>query len=145
MSKMVFRKVLGHLVPMDKPAQDFLARTKANEQVMMDARKPRNIRHHRLMFALLNLVVENCDRYPDVDTLLFALKIATGHCEVFPGADGKREFIKPKSISFESLSQDEFEPLYDRFVNVITTQIIPGTGKQELLAEVEEMIAPRAA
>lgn len=143
--KMVWRKQLGHVVPYDDNAKAFLAKTKNGDLVMMDGRKPRRIRHHRLMFALLTLVVENCDRYPDVDTLLFALKIATGHCERFPSADGKLEFVKPKSISFESLSQDDFEPLYDRFVNVITTQIIPGLGKDELLAEVEEMIAPRAA
>jgi hypothetical protein len=145
MSKMVFRKVLGHLVPVDEPALALMKKAKPGELLIVEARRPRNILHHRKLFALLNLVVDNTDRYPDVETLLFALKIATGHCEIFPGADGKREFIKPKSISFESLSQDEFEPLYDRFVNVIVSQIIPGTGKQALLDEVEAMLEPRAA
>jgi hypothetical protein len=61
-----------------------MKKAKPGELLIVEARRPRNILHHRKLFALLNLVVDNTDRYPDVETLLFALKIATGHCEVFP-------------------------------------------------------------
>lgn len=142
MTKMCFRKQLAHVVAIDDAASDFLKRLKPGQEFMAEARLPRNLKAHRWLFKLLQIVVENCDRYPNVETLLFALKIACGLCDPFPSADGKTVFMRPHSISFESMGEDEFAPLRERFVRIICEQIIPGTDSDALRAEVDSMISP---
>lgn len=142
---MVFRKVLGHLAPADEPALEFARKCKPGELVMVEARRPRNIQHHRKLWALLQLVVENTERYPDADTLLDALKIATGHCKIYPSADGKTSYVKPLSISFESMDQDSFSQFYERCLDLIAAKIIPGIDSAALRQEVESFLAPSMA
>lgn len=109
---------------------------------MVEARRARNPKFHRKLFALLNLVVQNTDRYPSVDVLLFGLKIAVGHCDILIGTDGTSKFFMPKSISFESMDQIAFDAFYDRAIDVICRCILPGTDSDALRAEVEQMISP---
>jgi hypothetical protein len=140
MTKMVFRKVLGHLVPVDEEAQKFLAQTKFGQDVMVEARRARNPRHHRKLFALLKLVVENQEHYKTVEHLLDALKVATGNCKEYPTYDGTLRIIVPLSISFESMDQVAFSEWYDRAVNIICAKIIHGTDSETLKAEVDALL-----
>lgn len=127
--------------PADQAALDFLGHTKIGKEFMAETYRPRNLKHHKWLFGLLQVVIENTDRYPDVDTLLFALKIATGMCTPFPSADGKTVFVKEKSIAFESMDQDAFAAWVERVVRVIVTKILPGVNSDRLTAAVEERIA----
>lgn len=145
MAKMLFRKTLGNLVPADDAAVAFLRKCKLGEMVMVEARRPRNLMHHRKLWALLNLVVENTERYSDADTLLDALKIATGHCKIYPSTDGKTSYVKPLSISFESMDQDSFSQFYERCLDLIAAKIIPGISSAALREEVESFIVPGPA
>lgn len=108
------------LVPDCRDAEDWLAKTKLHQGVMIDPRRPRNIQHHRKLFALLNIAVENWP-YDDpitTDGLLGVLKISAGHFEAVQTKDGITKI--PKSIAFESMSQDEFEPFYKHAVLIIS-------------------------
>lgn len=109
------------LVPACKDAEEWLAKTKLRQGVLIDPRRPRNINHHRKLFALLNLAVDNWpgDEPMTVEALLGAIKISAGHCVPVKTKTGEIWKI-PKSIAFESMSQDEFEPFYDHAVLVIS-------------------------
>ena len=107
------------LIPNCKDAEDWLKSTKLDQGVLIDPRRPRNIQHHRKLFALLNLAVDNWPVETTTDALLGLIKIKTGHTTPIQSADGTIHHI-PKSINFESMNQDEFSPFYDKSINLIS-------------------------
>ena len=111
------------LVPNCPDAEEWLKKTRLEQGVLIDPRRPRNINHHRKFFALLNLAVDNWPELPDGSTisqksLLGLIKIKTGHADPVQGADGNIHYI-PHSINFESMSQDEFDPFYEKAIQLI--------------------------
>ena len=122
MAKHTWRKVILSgtpcLVPHCPDAEEWLKKTKLDQGVLLDPRRPRNIQHHRKLFALLNLAVDNWPTEITTGALLGLIKIKTGHADPVESADGNIHFI-PRSINFESMGQDEFEPFYEKAVQLI--------------------------
>ena len=138
MPKLVLRKHLGSLRPADEQCETWLGKIANGDCIMVDARKPRNIQHHRKLFALLNLVVENIDQSITVEMLLGIIKLRTGYCDVIQTAKG--EIALPKSIAFESMDQTQFSEFYDKAVDFIIQEILP-VSRAELESEILEMVA----
>ncbi len=137
MPKLVLRKHLGSLRPADEQSEDWLRKIANGEYIMVEARKPRNIQHHRKLFALLNLVCENIDQPMTTEMLLGIIKLRTGYCDVMQTAKG--EVALPKSIAFESMDQMQFSKFYDAAVRFIIEEILP-VSRAELENEVLEMV-----
>ena len=137
MPKIVLRKHLGSLRPADEQSEDWLRKITNGEYIMVEARKPRNIQHHRKLFALLNLVCENIDQPMTTEMLLGIIKLRTGYCDVMQTAKG--EVALPKSIAFESMDQMQFSKFYDAAVRFIIEEILP-VSRAELENEVLEMV-----
>lgn len=133
----------GHvLVPADIMADEFMATIRDGREIMVTPRRPRNPKHHKLLFAALKLTIDNTDKWPSVEVLLDDLKVITGLFETRINALTGIPYIKAKSISFAAMSQDEFGPWFDRATIKLAEAI--GVEHQELLAEIAEMTAPRA-
>lgn len=141
----VFVKRKGALVPGDAPAWEAFNRMKEEAAYLVNLNRPRNISHHRKLFALLNLVHENTDdRWPTLDTLLDDLKISTGLFETRINAVTGIPYVVAKSISFASMTQDEFEQWFDRAVDLICKQVLD-MSRDDLLAEIGDILAGRRA
>ncbi len=136
MSKATWKKMIlagtPCLVPNCPDAVNWLSKTKLEQGVLIDPRRPRNINHHRKFFALLRLAVENWPVEITQEALLGLIKIKIGHANPVQSADGTIHYI-PRSINFESLDQQEFEPFYDSALKLIATAlgVDPGTLNQE--------------
>ena len=156
--KAAFVKHFGALRPADEQAETILAKIAEGTTVMADVTRPRNVQHHRLLFALLKLTVDNTDRYPTVATLLSALKLATGHYDVVMvrrswwarilAGLGLQEtddmpVLIPASISFTSMDQTAFDDFYSRCLDIIIRDILPGTDRDDLEREVYELIGEK--
>ena len=138
MPKLVLRKHLGSLRPADEQSEEWLKKLPNDECIMVEARRPRNIQHHRKLFALLNLVKDNIDQSITVEMLLGIIKLRTGYCDVIQTAKG--EIALPKSIAFESMDQTQFSEFYDKAIDFIIQDILP-VSRDELENEVLEMVA----
>lgn len=138
MAKMTFRRAGFGFVPADDAAQKFTARIKEGDHVMVEARRPRNLKHHRKLFKMLQIVCENRDGLT-VEKLLAVVKIRTGYVDVIKTTTDEIQI--PRSISFESIDQTEFEKFYDGAVAFIVTDVLPGVNRDELEAEVLRMAA----
>ncbi len=138
--KALFRRALRSLEPdpADEGAAELMRSIRLGECVSVEVKRPRNIQHHRLFFALLNLVFENQEHFKTVDELRFALCIAIGHADPVVTRSGTH--MKPRSISFGKMDQAEFNTFFDRAVNFICTEVLPGMDSEALRNEVEEMI-----
>ena len=132
----VLRRELFGLVPTDEAGEAFIRTVKIGECVAVDARRPRNLQHHRKFFAMLQLIFNNQQRYATLDHLLTAFKFAISHTEIIRTKRGDIEI--PLSISFAAMSQDEFNAFYNRAVDFVLSEVCPGLTKESLERELME-------
>ena len=100
---------------------------------------------HLMFWALMTIVHENMDeaRYPTVEDLVSAIKIAAGLRTRIVLPSGDVGFI-PGSIAFHKMDQDEFSAFYDRVCDLIAKHFLPGVTSEQLRAEVETMTGMRS-
>lgn len=118
--KLAMRQINGALVPADRYSAEALKSRKLGpaDVVFAVLRKPRNPKHHRLAHALGQLLVENLDEFAELDAHSVLKRIqleADIGCDQmainFPGL-GPCSYRIPKSLSFESMDQTQFEAVY---------------------------------
>lgn len=149
MTRFLAIKHLGSLRPADESGEEALRRIGHGEFVTIEVKRQRNIRHHRMFWALMSIVWEQMDhdRYPTVEDFVSAVKISAGLRTRIVLPNGEVGFI-PGSIAFHKMGQSEFEQFYDRVCDLLARHFLPGVTSAELRAEVASMIglpAKRAA
>lgn len=120
------------LVPSDIAASEFLSEIKDGQEVLVTIRRPRNVAHHRLFWALLTVVCDNSDDWNDPEELLSALKLATGHTEPRMTIDGNM-YLAPRSINFAAMDQEAFKRFYNRCTYILAAKL--GIDADSLMAE----------
>lgn len=136
-------KRFNALRAMDQIAAEALGKIVDGEVVKVEIKRAnqRSLRHHRLFFALLEIVGECQDEPWTKDQTLTWVKVAAGHTDPVYDRDGKVTFI-PRSISFDSMSQDEFRAFFDAAVQAVLDKLLPpGTPRHSIVQEVEERAA----
>lgn len=143
--KFIAQKHLGSLRPADDAGQEVMRKLGNGELVTVEVRKSRNIRHHRLFWALMTIVHQNIDgdRYPTVEDLTAAVKIAAGLRTRIELPSGEVGFI-PGSIAFNKMDQTTFSEFYERVCDLIAKHFLPGIDSEALKDEVEIMCGMRA-
>ena len=127
------------LAAADAISADAILKAENNQVFSVTLHRPRNGKHHRKLFALLKIVFDNQETFATLEALLDALKMATGLFDVRTTVDGI-PFTVPRSISFASMCQSEFETFYEKVLDVIITKILPGVNREDLEAQVLEII-----
>jgi hypothetical protein len=133
----ILQKGVSLLKACDEQGEGVLASIPHGDLVKAQIIRSRNLAHHRKFYALCNLIARNTDKVDDVDDLVFRLKIATGHCRRHVKADGT-VLYEPRSISFTSMDQTQFDAFYNRCLDIVCAHIIPGLNKVEIEREVLE-------
>lgn len=146
MAKFIAAKHLGSLRAVDEAGEDALRKLGQGELVQVEIKKPRNIRHHRMFWALMTIIWENKEReqYPTVEDVAASVKIAAGLRTRIYMPDGRLAFI-PGSIAFHKMDQTEFSAFYELVCDVVAKWFLPGVTSEELKGEVETMIGVRRA
>ena len=125
---------LNSLRPTDEAGEEILRRIPADAILSVRISRPRNPRHHAKFFAMLGLILKNQDHYKSIDELLDVCKLQIGHCKTIQTRRGPER--TPLSISFAAMDQTQFDGFYDRAVDWVLTDVIPGLRRAELDAEV---------
>jgi hypothetical protein len=132
--KQIYRKAEGGFVPASAAAERFYEKTKFGDLVELKSSKPRNIKHHKLFFDLLEWVSENVDGYDSEDQVLHVVKIRMGHCDFVP--DGRGGLIAvPRSISFPSMDEVEFANFHRRAIDAVL-KLLPAGCDEKTIWEV---------
>ncbi len=129
---------LGALRPRhdDEPAKAMMRRFGENQLVKINGITiPRNIRLHNKFFAMLGIILQNQEYFTSTDDLLDVCKLSIGHVRVIETRNGQVRV--PKSISFASMDDIEFDGFYNKAVDWMLAKVIPGLQRQHLDAEVE--------
>lgn len=109
---------------------------KVNEPYEFEFKNQRNVNFHRKFFSLLNLVVDNTEKFKDVNHLRMILAIETGWYEELINPLSGEVTIIPKSISFSKMGNDEFEDLYNKSIDYCCK--ILGVEKSEIIEQINQ-------
>lgn len=130
----IFEKAPGDvLVPVDENAKKLLAGVAFGDGFSVEAKKTRNIKFHRLFFAMLNFAFEmwdppaerefrgqpiqkNFERFRE-DVLILA-----GHYEAVYSVDGSLK-LQAKSIAFANCDELEFRGVYSTVLDVVWDRV----------------------
>lgn len=90
-----------------------LQKCKYGKEILCYNKKPRNGKHHKLVFAMAKCVIDNSPEESIVSRmtpydLIKELEYENGIIEMRMRLDGEVYYV-PKSISYESMNEDEFE------------------------------------
>ena len=142
-TSLIMVKHLGALRPTDEQGVEVLRKVWSGEAIKCTITRPRNIKFHNKFFAMLGIVLKNQEHYASMDELLGVCKIRIGHVTVVSTGYGTEKW--PKSISFAAMDETEFSAFYDRAVDWVLREVIPGLQRQHLDAEVEAELIGFAA
>lgn len=134
-------KTAAGFIPKSQAAREFHAKTKLGQAVELKGRRPRNPGHHRKLFALLGVLVDNTDCFENTDDALLGLKAVLGHGtwkKLHPKAE--REVFVPDSIAFDAMGQDEFNTFYENALAAVQRWWLP-VNDNELREAVETFAA----
>ena len=137
---MHYRKTAAGFTPVSEAARAFHASTKLGQTIELKARRPRNPAHHRKLFALLNILVDNTEHFANTEDALLAVKAATGLGRWVHVEGASRELFYPDSIAFDAMPQAEFADFYERAVAAVIRWWLPVND-----AELREAIEAFAA
>ena len=124
----------GFLAPVDDDGLNALAKIPQGELVTVELTRPRNPRWHNMYWHLVGLLLDNSEgEYgPTKEAVSDFLKIAVSHVT----DDGK-----PRSISFQSMEQTEFEAFYASVCDVVAT--LWQTTPEAIHYEIENLTGQR--
>ncbi len=129
------------LIPTDDRAIDAIGKVPAGESFGIRIVRDRSLPQHNLFWAVLDRV-GRATKFENAERLLVALKIRLGRYDLMKMPNGKIVPV-PHSISFGAMTQGEFQTFFDEAVNLICSEVLPGTTSEALLAEASAMLAPR--
>lgn len=139
-TEIAMRREGNRLAPVDQIAADELGHVQIGKDVMVTVRAPRNIRQHRLAWALAQKISEACDWLHDREDAMDWLKIKSRHVKLLHNPVTGSVAVIPKSIAFASLDQAAFSRLLNRMIYVICSEIVPGLDENALRQEIMAMV-----
>lgn len=98
---------------------------KAGKWLRFEWSSPRNGKHHRKLFALLQLVAENSEVYNTTEKALVAVKLVTGHFDLLADPKSGEVIQVPKSISYDAMGQEDFDRWYSQAIDGVLQHILP--------------------
>mgnify|MGYP001427419596 CR=1 FL=1 len=107
--------------------------------VQVELRQPRSVKELRYYWQLCSLVALNHEQFQTREQVDQALRILTGHCDVFT-LDGRTVQV-PKRIAFHKLSQEEWRAYLLRAKDAVIQHLLPGVQLPEIEAEISRMAA----
>ena len=128
----------GKLAATD-PMSEELLRGFAGKEIKAVLTVPRNLKHHKKYFALLALVFKTQEHFKNPEHMRKAIQHHLGFYEIITLKNGQ-EIHAPTSINFAKMDQTEFEALFNRVLDFVAKEIIPGCDKADLVRELEEFM-----
>ena len=118
---------------------DAAAKIAIGDTVKASVTKPRNVQFHKKYFAFLDCLHRSMDEeltqvYPTVENLRYVIMILIGQMDVIILPDGTQN-KKPKSISFASMDELEFEQVYSASLDAGLKYFLKDISKEDFERE----------
>jgi len=130
----VIKDFANRLEATDMEAEKTLDKIKDNEVIKISIKRNINPAQHRKFWSMFGKVFNNQDKYETETDMLTEIKLKAGHYDEHVTLKGVIIYV-PKSISFDEMTQDEFNPFYQKAVNICLKHFI-GSDDQALIDEI---------
>lgn len=144
------------LVPAHQTDEEALAKLPVGQPLRVKVTRMRNVDHHRKYFALLNYAYDvweppideeahyhaaakAMDPEKNFDRFRHDIIILCGFSEAYYRVNGEIR-IEPKSISFSSMDQDQFDELYDKTITVIVKHVLNNYTADDLRRVIDQVM-----
>jgi hypothetical protein len=127
------------LAAADPISAELIAGIKHRETITATIRRQRNPKHHRMWWALVGAIYPHQSVYATAQELNTAIKIAVGHFDSGKTIDGI-PWVSPRSISYAAMDQNAFSEFFDRAVEIVLTRIVPNLEREDLEAQIQEIL-----
>lgn len=135
----IWQRIGGVLFPANEQASAALASVRDHGECIAEPRTIRSTQQLRLYWGLMRLLADN-SIFPSLESASDATKIAAGHTDMRVMPDTGEVMFVPRRINFGSLSQAEFNEVFQQALAVICERWIP--NRDDLLDTIEEMLTP---
>jgi len=131
--KLHLQKVPGGLIPVSESDREYIDKLKQGQVIWAEFKKKRNYEFHKKYFALLDFLYDNWepDSEKNFDQFREDVTILAGYYEQHVRLNGDMRTVA-KSISFGSMSAEDFEKLYSGTINVGLKYILHNYTKKDL-------------
>lgn len=146
--RIMMRVVKGGLSPADDYSTEALRarKYKVGDIVSVEVSKPRNPGFHRLAHRIGSLCAANIDAFTGMGAhnvlKRIQLEARIGCDEVgykLPGYGYVTQFV-PRSLSFESMNEDEFRPIVKAFCDHISSEYWPSLTPEKIEEMAESFV-----
>jgi len=132
---LIVKKPSGHFVPAYDSDRELARKVKAGTILELKITKARSAKFNRKFRAMIrqvhHLLPEKYDKmYPTDDSLLVAVKVLVGHYDPYFMPDGTVLNV-PRSISFRSMDEVEFEKFYSNAFDTCLKVFLPDLQPEE--------------
>ena len=136
MADLIMMKRLGALRPVGDEGEEALRILPADKLLKVKISQPRSLPWLRRYWALVGLVAENSSySREDVHVLL---KIRCGCSRLIQERNGNILTV-PDSISFDRMQADAWAVYWNRVVDYVASDLLPGISRKELERELIEI------
>ncbi len=135
---LLVRKQFGALRPANSDTEELIRKLKDGTEYSIELKRTRNLQWHRKYWLLCTIISENLPDNVSKEGVSDYIKIESGHVRLEKIGGEIHKF--PKSISFSSMSAEEWESFWQRAVEVCCEKIIPGLVKEEIELEIFELL-----
>ena len=115
--KIYVKNTLSGLIPIYDSDFEGKRKLKIGQEYKADIKKPRNLKFHKKFFALLNIGHQNTKLNMSFEFYRSYVTMKSGYYIAYETARGV--MVLPKSISFASMDETEFEELYNSVISVV--------------------------
>lgn len=134
-------KRLGSLVPADSEGEEALRAIAHGVEVKAEITIPVNAPFRRKFFALLGVVYPHVkETWPEREDFREQVLISLGFSRTVKRMDGTTE-TRAVSMKWHKMKEPEFRTLYESFVDLCVTKLLPGVGREDVTREFEEVLA----
>jgi len=113
----IFKRSFSGFEPIDDNAKSMLKKYKFGDEAEIEIKQKRNVKFHRLFFAMINLTYNNQDITDDRNDFREAVIIHAGYYRLQKQIDGS-EIKRAESISFAKMDNITFSELYSKVFDV---------------------------
>jgi hypothetical protein len=140
MAKGIWRREGDHAVPVGAESVEYFFALKDGAEFIAETRGARNLKQLRMWWTLCQMLADNDTDYDTRDKASNGLKLALKHVHTFLDRDGILH-ISPASIAFESMTQEEFNPLFKAAIDKVAEWL--GNSPKEVQDRFNEIIADK--
>jgi hypothetical protein len=134
--KPLFTRTAFGLTPEGEAARELMNSIPIGSVIEVGITRPRNIRFHRLYWALCQTIAESIGAR--AEAVSDVIKLRSGHFTVIQTKNER--FQVPKSISFARMKEHEFKSFFERATLFICEELLPNMKPSDLRRQIEQMV-----